>query len=738
MIACAMEPSTAPAAAEVAGRALGNGGGSPIHSGVSPSPERSPAAGAVSLRTVVVRSARELTEHLPALEDLVADALERNVFYEPMLVAPAVERFGAGRQLALVCVYGPDPEAPQRPRLCGFFPFERVRRYRGIPVSAIVSFMHPHCFLGTPLVRGEGADATFAAVFDWLIDQAGVAVVELHSITAEGPLHQRLVQELHERRRPFWLGEWSTRAMFRPGPDAEHYLRRAISGKALKEARRKERRLGEQGRLVVRELQAGEDVQPWLDDFLRLEASGWKGGEGTALASSHDAREFFVSAARAAHESGRLMLLGLFLDGRPLALKCNFLAGDGGFAFKIAFDETYAAYSPGFLLEIESVRRLHELPAVRWMDSCADAEHAMINRLWPGRRTMTTVLFATGRAPGELLVSLMPLLKWAQRRLARRPRPTSRAETVERDTRVVSTTNAAATAHAQWLQIDPASFREHFDRQPFRVRHRLCDHPLFSLPRLIELARSLPEDRVEYNAGNVPVSLDPSRTPRTGLSIEETIRRIEECRSWMVLKNVERDAEYRSLLDRCLDQVREHSETRCPGMHAREGFIFISSPDSVTPYHMDPEHNFLLQIRGRKQICLFDGDDRELLSEPELERFYARGHRNLVFDDAKQARAKVCELTPGDGLHFPVTWPHWVKNGGEVSISFSITFRTRSSDRREMIYHVNHQLRRLKLPASPVGRSHLADEAKCLAFRTLRCARRLLARRRERDGRTYH
>ncbi|MGH7339997.1 MAG: cupin-like domain-containing protein, partial [Candidatus Rokuibacteriota bacterium] len=229
------------------------------------------------------------------------------------------------------------------------------------------------------------------------------------------------------------------------------------------------------------------------------------------------------------------------------------------------------------------------------------------------------------------------------------------------------------------LQIDPPRFREHFDRRPFRVRHRLAEHPLFALPRLIELARALLEDRVEYNAGDVPVSLDPARTPRTGLSIGETIRRIEECRSWMVFKNVERDREYRALLDTCLDQVREHSEAACPGMGRREGFIFVSSPGSVTPYHMDPEHNFLLQIRGRKQVSLFDGEDRALVSERELETYYARGHRNLAFDDANQDKAHAFELAAGDGLYFPVTWPHWVKNGPEVSVSFSITFRTASS-----------------------------------------------------------
>src|SRR5262249_18952360 len=272
----------------------------------------------------------------------------------------------------------------------------------------------------------------------------------------------------------------------------------------------------------------------------------------------------------------------------------------------------------------------------------------------------------------------------------------------------MSLASAATTERASQLHIDPVRFRERFARLPFVVRHGLSDHPLFALPRLIELARALPEDRVEYNAGDVPVSLDPARTPRTGLSIDETSRRIEECRSWMVFKNVERDPEYRALLDACLDQVRQHSEAIVPGMGQREGFIFVSSPDSVTPYHMDPEHNFLLQIRGHKQVSLFDGDDRALLSERELEKFYARGHRNLIFDDAYQRKAHVFELTQGDGLYFPVTWPHWVKNGPHVSVSFSITFRTVWSDRRGVLLSVQERLRRFGIPLPPGRAARLA------------------------------
>ena len=383
---------------------------------------------------VVARGLAELAEHRAALEDLAAGVLESNVFYEAMLAEPAVRSFGPGRQLELVLVYRSDPGSPPRSsRLCGFFPFERTARYRALPVTVLRSFKHLHCFLCTPLVRQEGASQTFAAAVDWLIAQSGATLVELRSIGAEGPVHQLLLQELQARQRPFWLRNWSTRALFEPGPDAETYLHGAISGLALKEVRRKEKRLRERGRLVWRELEPGEDVRPWLDEFLELEARGWKGRAHSALACSEAEREFFVSAATAAHARGRLMFLGLFLDERALALKCNFMTAAGGFAFKIAFDENYGAFSPGFLLEIEHVRRLHGRPGVGWMDSCADAQHTMINRLWPGRRTMATIVFGTGRAPGDLLVSLMPLLRWGRRILTRRSRGRSRAETHDGD-----------------------------------------------------------------------------------------------------------------------------------------------------------------------------------------------------------------------------------------------------------------------------------------------------------------
>lgn len=262
------------------------------------------------------------------------------------------------------------------------------------------------------------------------------------------------------------------------------------------------------------------------------------------------------------------------------------------------------------------------------------------------------------------------------------------------------------------LDIDAGEFARHFNRRPFLIGHRLCAHPLFDLERLLKLCQTLPPEHIEYNAGDLPVNQEQALTPRNGLSPEETLRRIRDCRSWLVMKWVEFDADYRALLQHCLDEVRPHSEPIVPGMRSPQAFIFVTSPHSVTPYHIDPEHNFLLQVRGSKQVRLFDGRDPSILTAEELERFYALRVRNLVLREENRDRCWEYHLQPGQGLHFPVTYPHWVQNGPEVSVSFSITFRTPDLDQRRMVHQFNYGLRKWGLRPAPYGRHAVRDRAK--------------------------
>ncbi|QDV25634.1 cupin-like domain-containing protein [Aureliella helgolandensis] len=296
-------------------------------------------------------------------------------------------------------------------------------------------------------------------------------------------------------------------------------------------------------------------------------------------------------------------------------------------------------------------------------------------------------------------------------------------------TQVATTVAKTVQPDAYLKSLDAREFTAKFNRQPFTIGHQLVDHPLFDLQRLVELSQFLPPNSVEYNSGDLPVTQDPDLTPRNGLAIDETIRRIEECQSWMVLKNVEQDPEFRDILYDCLDEIREIVEPIAPGMRVREGFIFVSSAGSVTPFHIDPENNFLLQIRGHKQVQLFDVEDRSVMSEEQLEKFFTGAHRNIPFLPEYEAKGHWFELQPGEGLHFPVAAPHWVKNGSQVSISFSITFQTDSSQRRQSLHRWNNGMRRMGIPPSPVGARPWSDEVKYAGIRGCRVAKRILGKK---------
>ena len=262
------------------------------------------------------------------------------------------------------------------------------------------------------------------------------------------------------------------------------------------------------------------------------------------------------------------------------------------------------------------------------------------------------------------------------------------------------------------------NFATHYPAQAGRLRHQLERHPLFDLARLAGLARALPNDSVEYNAGDLPISLDPDKTPSNGLSAEETVRRIAENNSWIVLKGIEQDPDYHALLQHCLEGLEDTVCAATGAMHKQQGFIFITSPGSVTPFHMDPEHNTLLQIRGEKSFRIYPADDENIVSLGQQEAFHQPGgHRNLTHDKAFDEVSQVHALGPGDGLYVPVKAPHWVANGHSVSVSLSITWRSRLSDDEARLHRANGWLRmRGSVPPRP-GLAPLRDRAVVLAHR---------------------
>jgi hypothetical protein len=262
------------------------------------------------------------------------------------------------------------------------------------------------------------------------------------------------------------------------------------------------------------------------------------------------------------------------------------------------------------------------------------------------------------------------------------------------------------------------NFATHFNLNSFGFNHRLAQHPLFELPRLIELAKRVAKhprarpDEVYFDAGDVHINQRWSDIARVEMSATEALERIQTAGAWMLIRRAELCDEYRVLLDECLREVQRLVRRDLDAvMCVKNAIVFISSPNRITPYHIDRECNFLLQVSGTKTISIFDRSDRSVLTEHELERYWAVDNNAALYKPHLQDRARVYPLQPGQGVHIPVNCPHWVQNGPEPSVSLSVNFEFAGRERSD-VYRANYYLRQLGLQPKPPGTSDLSDRLK--------------------------
>ncbi|MBO0725800.1 MAG: GNAT family N-acetyltransferase [Blastocatellia bacterium] len=381
------------------------------------------AAHEVRMSVLVIDDLTALEKYIPAWEDLAADTIEPNAFYEPWMMLPAIRAFKADQRLQLALVLAHEPSRSfETPLLCGIFPLEQQNHYQGLsrnlPFKTLRLWKHKYCYLCTPLVRAGYGPQVVAAFFDWLdAGSHNCSLMEFRFIAGDGPFSSLLIDYFERHAKLHYISTYFLRALFRPTVDVDIYLCAALSVKHRKTLRRQEKQLSAIGRLEYDALTQDDDVGVWIEEFLQLEAGGWKGRENSAIASTESDRTYFRSIAKEAFRRGRLSMLALRLDGRPIAYKCDFLTGRGLFTFRIAFDENYARNSPGMLLEIENVRRLHALSQIEWVDSCTDPSNFMFNRLWLARRPIQDVVIGAGKSMGDWVVAAIPLLKLLNRKL---------------------------------------------------------------------------------------------------------------------------------------------------------------------------------------------------------------------------------------------------------------------------------------------------------------------------------
>ncbi|HSO94756.1 MAG TPA: cupin domain-containing protein, partial [Acidimicrobiia bacterium] len=243
---------------------------------------------------------------------------------------------------------------------------------------------------------------------------------------------------------------------------------------------------------------------------------------------------------------------------------------------------------------------------------------------------------------------------------------------------------------------------------------------------ICDLVARLPEDRMEHNLGAIPEVLGGGQpAPRLDLPAADVARGMETNECWMVIRFVMQDPEYAELCNEVLDQVAAVLGPRYDLTH-REAFIFLSGAASVTPTHTDPEHNFLLQVRGNKEFTVGHLPATET-SDHFLENYYRNGDRNTPFPPDSPA---AFNLEPGVGIYVPPHHPHFVKSRSDLALSLSVTWRPRELRREGFIYAFNGRRREHGANPRPFGQSPVRDRLKAWFESTASLARRGLKRAR--------
>jgi CelD/BcsL family acetyltransferase involved in cellulose biosynthesis len=328
---------------------------------------------------------------VPAWRELVAEAIEPNIFYEPAFALAAAPLFGSDVFAGLVW----SDSTPRQ--LLGFFPVRIARRRYGVPIPILVAWTHRYAPLGTPLVRRGMAEPVIAAWLNHVARDPLLPKLLLMQFLAEdGPFASALGSARAQSGGAARAFARHQRAMLEPRADRSGYLHDAVGSKKRKEWRRQRRRLGEVGELRLSTTTEAGGIVNALEDFLALEAGGWKGLVGAAVARHDDVRRFITRAIIQLAAEGKVAIYRLLVKDKAAAVIITLKSGDVVWFWKTAYDEAFAHYSPGVQLTLAATETMLADPTLAYADSCATPRHPMIDHIWRERRTLADQLIGIG------------------------------------------------------------------------------------------------------------------------------------------------------------------------------------------------------------------------------------------------------------------------------------------------------------------------------------------------------
>lgn len=275
----------------------------------------------------------------------------------------------------------------------------------------------------------------------------------------------------------------------------------------------------------------------------------------------------------------------------------------------------------------------------------------------------------------------------------------------------------------QYMKLDQQDQSAHFNKRSFKFEQSLVENPLTSLDNLKKLVLRLPPEQVYASSSKVDVTanLDNAhKEHKIQCSLEHALDNLESSDSFVMVRNPEVDEEYRSIFDGLQSDLVELAKQRGTEITDSTLYLFITSPQGTTPYHIDRYSTFLMQLKGAKEVYTWEPWDKQQITDHELETFMAKTHKVAPsLKDGYMDTATKTTILPGEGTHIPFLAPHWVKTCDEVSASVSIIFNTRETRRQGLSLRFNELMnRRFGIHLSPVtGESGKSDAVKSFLLR---------------------
>ncbi|MEA2839312.1 MAG: hypothetical protein QOF41_642 [Methylobacteriaceae bacterium] len=366
------------------------------------------------IETFGFETAGDLTD---AWADLISRTLEPNVFMEPGFALSAAQHLARADRPTFVAAWEAS-NGEARGRLVALWAIVLPRSPFGSQIATL--WCHKQAALGVPLIDSGCAEQAIPAIFAWLAEAfPHLRVLVFPKLVRSGPTFPRLLAHSLDSGLEWRLLDQHQRAAFLAKSVGLH-----LSKERREALRRQRRRLERYGIVGVRSARSAGEIRNATEAFLALEESGWKGGRRTALLCDSSRAAFARTMTRRLAREGKCRIDTLTVDERPVAMGIILRSRDRAFFWKSAYDEAFAAQSPGVQLALEVTRIQQAEDACRVTDSCAVAGSPMIERLWHDRLPIVDLALPLYPAANEVLAGfawrttrLQGLRRWAGDRL---------------------------------------------------------------------------------------------------------------------------------------------------------------------------------------------------------------------------------------------------------------------------------------------------------------------------------